>query len=44
MSPGTVTLGGGAKVTGAAHHVRLVRSAPVFGVDWVASASEDSYG
>jgi hypothetical protein len=42
--PGTVALGGGAKINGAAHHVRLVRSAPVAGVDWVASASEDSYG
>jgi hypothetical protein len=42
--PGTAALGGGAKVTGAAHHVRIVRSAPLFGADWGATAWEDSYG
>jgi hypothetical protein len=41
---GTVALGGGAKITGGAHHVRIVRSSPLLGADWVASAWEDSYG
>jgi hypothetical protein len=41
---GTVALGGGAKITGAAHHVRLIRSATLFGADWVVSAREDSHG
>jgi len=41
---GTVPLGGGGKVVGGAHSVRIVRSIPFKGGSWFVTAWEDSYG